>query len=150
MTPRTRCTKSAIALALAAGCGLSAPAQAINLAPNGKGEVLIFPYYTVKNGFDTLISVTNTSDRTVLANLRLREAQNARPVREFQLALSPHDVWIGAVTIDGSDGALIRTFDTSCTAPAFEAGPFGSKQLALSASGYTATAPCPTTAAARS
>ena len=57
---------------------LAAPAQAINLAPNGKGEVLIFPYYTVRNGFDTLLSVTNTSDRTVLANLRLREAKNGR------------------------------------------------------------------------
>ena len=70
MIPRTlRATPLALALAAAAGA-LAAPAHAINLAPNGKGEVLIFPYYTVRNGFDTLVSITNASDRTVLAALR--------------------------------------------------------------------------------
>lgn len=132
-----------IAAALAAASLPSAPAHAINLAPNGKGEVLIFPYYTVRNGFDTLVSVTNTSDRTVLANLRLREAKNGRPVGEFHLALAPHDVWTGAVTSDGADGALIRTFDTSCTAPALNAGPNGSTQVALSPAGYVGTGTLP-------
>ena len=118
MTHTTSSRRHSIGFALT--LALSAPVQAINLAPNGKGEVLIFPYYTVSNGFDTLISVTNTSDRTVLANLRLREAKNGRPVREFHLALSPHDVWTGAVTTDGSGGALIRSFDATCTAPALQ------------------------------
>jgi hypothetical protein len=128
-----------IASALAAGCVLSSPAHAINLAPNGKGEVLIFPYYTVRNGFDTLISVTNTSDRTVLATMRLREASNGRAVREFHIAMSPYDVWTGAVTIDGTDGALVRTFDATCTAPALGAGPNGSTQIALTPSNFDGT-----------
>ena len=130
-------SRTLAACTFAAALALCAPAQAINLAPNGKGEVLIFPYYTVRSGFDTLISVTNTSDRTVLANLRLREAKNARSVREFHLALSPHDVWTGAVTTDGADGALIRTFDRSCIVPAFGAGPNGSSQIALTTSNYS-------------
>lgn len=136
MKLHSRCTKLSIALAVTAAFGLPAPAQAINLAPNGKGEVLIFPYYTVRNGFDTLISVTNTADRTVLTTLRLREAKNGRPVREFHIALSPHDAWAGAVTIAGTDGALIRTFDATCTAPALGNGPGGSRQIALTPTNY--------------
>lgn len=132
-----------IASALAAGCVLSSPAHAINLAPNGKGEVLIFPYYTVRNGFDTLISVTNTSDRTVLATMRLREARNGRTVREFHIAMSPYDVWTGAVTIDGTDGALVRTFDATCTAPSLDAGPNGSTQIALTPSNFDGTGALP-------
>jgi hypothetical protein len=115
---------------------LPAPCNAINLAPNEAGEVLIFPYYTVRNGFDTLISVTNISDRTVLAALRVREARNGRPLREFHLALAAYDVWTGAVTSDGGGGAVVRSFDRSCTAPALEAGPNGSTQIALSTAGF--------------
>ena len=145
MKHRLRGTSMALAItsALAAGPGLLAPAHAINLAPNGKGEVLIFPYYTVRNGFDTLLSVTNTSDRTVLANLRLREANNGRPVLEFHIALAPYDVWTGAVTIDDTDGALARSFDATCTAPALGAGPGGSTQVALTPSNFDGTGALP-------
>ncbi len=145
MKHRLRGTSMALAItsALAAGPGLLAPAHAINLASNGKGEVLIFPYYTVRNGFDTLLSVTNTSDRTVLANLRLREASNGRPVLEFHIALAPYDVWTGAVTIDGTDGALVRSFDATCTAPALAAGPGGSTQVALTPSNFDGTGALP-------
>lgn len=141
MKHRLRCTSMALAItsALSAGPGLLAPAHAINLAPNGKGEVLIFPYYTVRNGFDTLVSVTNTSDRTVLAAMRLREAKNGRQVSEFYLALSPHDVWTGAVTLDGSDGAVVRTYDPTCSPLVFNAGPNGSKQFPVSSGLYDGT-----------
>ncbi|MBL8494155.1 MAG: hypothetical protein JNM37_07845 [Rhodocyclaceae bacterium] len=143
MIPRTlRATPLALALAAAAGA-LTAPAHAINLAPHGKGEVLIFPYYTVRNGFDTLVSITNASDRTVLAALRLREANNGRTVGELHLILSPHDMWTGGVTSNGGSGAYLRSFDASCTAPALPAGPSGSKQLALSASGYDGSGALP-------
>jgi len=36
--------------------------QAVNLGDDGTGEVLIFPYYNVNNGFVTQISVTNTTE----------------------------------------------------------------------------------------
>jgi len=130
-------------LAAALGIALAAPAHAINLAPNGKGEVLLFPYYTVRNGFDTLVSITNASDRTVLAAMRLREANNGRTVGELHLILSPHDMWTGGVTSDGGNGAYLRSFDASCTAPALPAGPSGSRQMALSAAGYDGSGASP-------
>lgn len=136
MFPRTlRATPLALALAAAAG-GPAAPAHAINLAPDGKGDRLIFPYYTVRNGFDTLLSVTNTSVHTVLANVEVRESRNGRSVGVFMLVLSPRDVWTGAVTADGG-GALIRSFDKTCIyAQEFVAGPNGSMQAALNPASY--------------
>ena len=41
-------------------------AEAVNLAPEGLGQALIYPYYTVRNGangfaYNTLLSVVNTT-----------------------------------------------------------------------------------------
>ena len=85
--------KKVVTLAVASALGgvamMSAPAHAMNVAQDGKGEVLLFPYYTVKNGFDTIFSVVNTSDRTTLFKIRFREAKNSREVRDFTVPLSP-------------------------------------------------------------
>jgi hypothetical protein len=95
---------------------MAAPAAAMNVSQNGVGQVLLFPYYTVKNGYDTVFSVVNTSDKTAVFKVRFREALNSREVRDFNVILSPYDVWNGAVTAT-VDGALFRTFDKTCTSP---------------------------------
>jgi hypothetical protein len=116
LNARKKLVTLAVASAVAGGAMLSAPAQAMNVSQNNKGEVLLFPYYTVKNGLDTIFSVTNTSNKTSLIKIRFREALNSREVRDFNVALSPHDVWNGIITTSGS-GAAIRTYDNSCTSP---------------------------------
>lgn len=55
-------------MALAVGTVLGAAsmipsAQAVNLATDGLGQVLIFPYYTTRAGWNTLFNITNTSDK---------------------------------------------------------------------------------------
>jgi hypothetical protein len=129
---RKKLVSVAIASALTGGAMMVAPAQAMNVSQNNLGQVLVFPFYTVKNGFDTLISVTNTSDATAIIKIRWREALNSREVRDFNIVLSPYDVWTGVVTstVDGS-GAVIRTFDKSCTSPQLPAGPAGSTEIAF-------------------
>ena len=57
---RKKLVSLAVASALTGGVMMATPAQALNVSQNNMGEVLLFPYYTVKNGFDTLFSVTNT------------------------------------------------------------------------------------------
>ena len=52
-----RTVYSAIAAALLA----STSAQAVSLNARGVGQVLLYPYYTVNKGQDTLISIVNTS-----------------------------------------------------------------------------------------
>jgi len=111
--------RSAMALAVAGAIGIAAPAvQAVNLADDGLGEVLLFPYYGVLNGYDTYLNITNASADTVAVKLRFREAHNSRDVRDFNIILSPWDVWVGAVTLS-PDGtvARVQTTDKTCTQP---------------------------------
>lgn len=111
--------RSAMALAVAGAIGIAAPAvQAVNLADDGLGEVLLFPYYGVLNGYDTYLNITNASADTVAVKLRFREAHNSRDVRDFNIILSPWDVWVGAVTLS-PDGtvARVQTNDKTCTQP---------------------------------
>ena len=113
---RKKVVTLAVASALSGGAMLATPAQAMNVSQDNLGQVLLFPYYTVKNGFDTLFTVTNTSDKTAVIKVRWREALNSREVRDFNVILSPKDMWTGVVTSTAS-GALIRTFDKTCTSP---------------------------------
>jgi len=97
-------------------------ASAVSLNPRGVGQVLIYPYYTVNKGQDTLISVVNASAISKAVQVRLLEGYNGRSVLAFELYLSPHDVWtasIGQVSDDG--GAMLKTSDASCTNPAIPA-----------------------------
>ena len=115
---RKKLVTLAVASAVGGGAmmGMTGAVHAMNVSQDNLGQVLLFPYYTVKNGYDTLFSVTNTSDETAIIKIRWREALNSREVRDFNVILSPQDVWTGVVTSNG-DGALIRTFDNTCTSP---------------------------------
>ena len=107
----------AVASAVSGGAMMAAPAHAMNISQSNTGQVLLFPYYTVKNGLDTIFTVTNTSDKTALIKVRWREALNSREVRDFNVILSPKDHWGAGVTSNGTGGALVRTFDKTCTSP---------------------------------
>ncbi len=98
------------------------PADAVQISQGRIGEVLIFPYYTVNNGLNTLYSVVNTSDQPIAAKIRFLEGQNAADVLTFNIYLSAHDVWTGALvpaqsTIaghQGEDSVMHFTSDQSC------------------------------------
>lgn len=114
-------TSLAKAIALAATLGAAASAQAaMSINHDGLGEVLLYPLYTVENGNDTAISVTNTTEHTKVVKVRFREALNSQDVLDFHLFLSPKDVWNGVV-VATEDGAKLITRDSSCTVPAIPA-----------------------------
>lgn len=115
--PRKSLVAFAIAAAVSGAAFVSTSAHAVNISPDGLGQVQLFPYYTVKNGHDTYLHLTNTSSATVAVKIRFREAKNSREVRDFNVVLSPYDIWTAAVTANG-DGAKLVTFDKSCTSPA--------------------------------
>lgn len=113
-------------LALAVGTVLGGlavvpSAQAVNLATDGLGQALIFPYYTTRGDWTTLINITNTSNLAVAAKVRFHEAYNSRDVLDFTIVLSPYDVWTAWVENGPGDVPRIRTNDTSCTVPAIPA-----------------------------
>ncbi|MDO3385252.1 hypothetical protein QWI17_05295 [Gilvimarinus sp. SDUM040013] len=109
--------KKLLPLAMLAGlAGAAGTAQAVHINNDGLGEVLIYPYYSIEGGQNTYISVVNTTEYYKAVKVRFIEAENSQEVLDFNLYLSPEDVWTGAVVPEG-DGAKIITRDNSCTVP---------------------------------
>jgi hypothetical protein len=108
--------------AVLATLGLAAgSAQAAYLSETGTGDALIYPYYTVQGGYDTYLSVVNTTTRAKAVKVRFLEAKNTAEVLDFNLYLSPEDVWTGAITAvsatDATLGGKLVSTDKSCTSP---------------------------------
>lgn len=117
--------RNLLAAAVLSTLGLaSGAAQAVYLGEDGTGEVLIYPYYTVRDGYFTTMSVVNTTNEAKAVKVRYLEGKNSREVLDFNLYLSPYDVWTGAIEAT-ANGAKISTDDTSCTAPALSASQGG-------------------------
>ena len=111
--------KKLLAVGVAATLGaLSGVSNAaITVAQNGVGHINILPYYSVQSGNTTLISIANTDEVNGKAvKVRFRGAQFSDDVFDFQVFLSPADVWTAAVTLDGTV-ARLATSDKSCTLP---------------------------------
>ncbi len=123
MTTKCKMKQLALAVGMAlGGVALAPSAQAVSLAPDGLGQVLVFPYYTVRGGWLTTISVTNTSATDiVVAKVRFHESYNSRDVMDFNVILSPNDVWNAWVS-DSGNGPVISTNDRTCTTPQIPSG----------------------------
>ena len=107
---------------------------AVQLNPDGQGQVLIYPYYTARstasgNPYVTALSLTNTSGNPKAIKVRFREGKAGAEVAAFNLFLDARDSWSGGVVGAGAAAALATT-DRSCTTPLF------SSSLLFSSSGY--------------
>jgi hypothetical protein len=119
--------RKALAAAVFAGLG-SGAAMAGHVNPAGTGQFLIYPYYTVQqangNAFNTYVTVVNTTTTGKVVKVRFREGKNSREVLDFNLYLSPNDVWVGILSAADATTASpgrLTTPDTSCTNPAIPA-----------------------------
>ncbi|WP_395376824.1 hypothetical protein [Marinicella sp. W31] len=95
------------------GLGFTVTAPAANLNHQGFGQALIYPYYTVNNNLDTLLSVVNTTNEVKAIRISFMESDNGQDVLDFNTYLAPYDVWTAAV-VATETGAEIITADTSC------------------------------------
>lgn len=102
-----------VAIALLA---VSGPAEAVFWNPQGHGQALVYPYYTVNGGQDTLVTLVNAGSDAKAVKVRFLEARNSRDVLDLDVYLAAGDVWTAAVTADG-DGARLVSRDGSCTVP---------------------------------
>ena len=106
-------------LALAAAVAAAGTAQAqipVGGVYPSLGDAAFVPYYTVEGDWVTGVHITNTSDDTQVVKIRLRRAEDSVDVLDFNLILSPYDVWTG--TLRGDDEVMrFVTEDNSCTAP---------------------------------
>lgn len=90
----------------------------VKVAPNGKGDMLIFPfYYTANGGWQTKVTVTNTSDvYSVVAKVVIKSHYYSQELLDFLLYLTPNDVWTATFTNDGTN-TYIESTDDSVLAP---------------------------------
>lgn len=120
--------RNILSLAVTAGvAGLAATSaqSAMHLNEKGLGETLIYPFYSAEGGNDTYVHVANTTAYAKAVKVRFIGAFNSAEVLDFNLYLSPEDMWTAAITVlpaheeNGgfAGGVGIRTADTSCTVP---------------------------------
>jgi hypothetical protein len=104
--------------------GLAGTANAVHLNPDGIGSVLIYPYYTTRADgggtsiayYDNYVSIVNTTASTKAVKVRILEGKRSAEVLDFNLFLSPRDVWTGAI-VRTADGAGMISVDRSCVVP---------------------------------
>ena len=114
--------KNVLALSIAAmigGLGFAGAASAaLTVSESGAGHMLIVPYYTAQNGNMTVLHVVNTDTTNGKAmKVRFRGAANSDDVLDFQVFMSPGDVWTAAVSAGANGTAQLVTADGSCTLP---------------------------------
>lgn len=134
--------KSVLALSVAAVMGGGAGAVSAQTAdrlvfnPEGVGHILIVPYFSTQSGNATLLNIVNTDTVNGKAlKVRFRGASNSDDVYDFQLFLSPSDVWTASITQGASGLARLTTSDRSCTVPANVNGDFITSRLNPALSG---------------
>lgn len=88
------------ALAGAGALAMAGAANAVYVNSDGLGHALIYPYYTVRGGNVTLLSVVNTTADAKAVKVRFIEGKNSQEVLDFNLFLSPKDVWTANVEPD--------------------------------------------------
>ena len=111
---------TAILAGITGVAGIASVSNAVNLNPDGIGQVLIYPYYTVRNDLRTLISVVNTSDKVKAIKVRFLEGKNSREVLDFNLYMSPYDVWTASLknpSATEEENVHFSTDDNSCIVP---------------------------------
>jgi len=94
--------------------------------PGGLGDALLYGYYNVRGGNETFFAVTNT-DKTYGARVRIRFREAAtltmldRPldcsngsqeILDFDICLSPGDMWSGFIATDSNGVGTLHGLDT--------------------------------------
>ncbi len=118
--------KNKVAISVAVGilgvAGVMSSAQAVHVNPDGTGQVLLFPYYNARDGYVTNINLVNSTDQTKAVKIRFREGKASQDVMDFNIYMSPEDVWTGSVKAaansKGETVGSISTSDRTCTLPA--------------------------------
>jgi len=112
-----------IVAAVAAATAGYAQAQP-EVSNNNFGDLALVPYYTVNEGFVTGVHIINSSNATQVVKVRLRRGADSMDALDFNLILSPEDMWVGFINEEDNGDITFNTQDTSCTAPAATNGQF--------------------------
>ena len=96
-----------------------ATATDLQFGNTGTGHMLVVPYFSTQDGNSTLLSIINTDETKGKAvKVRFRGAANSDDIYDFQVFLSPGDVWTANVSAGADGKSFLTTADASCTKPA--------------------------------
>jgi len=76
--------------------------SAVYINHQGSGEVLLVPYYSVNNGLNTMVSVTNPTGTNKAVSINFREGLNGHGVLSYNVYLGPYDTWTFALVPETS------------------------------------------------
>lgn len=110
---------TAVLAGLTGMAGMVGVSNAVNLNPDGLGQLLLYPYYSARGGNDTLLSIVNTTDNAKSVKIRFIEGLNSREVLDFNIYMSAFDVWVAAITATDNGGGKLIIADNTCTSPYF-------------------------------
>ena len=85
---------------------------------NDRGDLALVPYYTVRNEWVTGLHIVNTSARTQVVKLRFRRATDGLGALDFNVVLSPRDVYAGFLSATANSDIVWSSPDSTCTVPA--------------------------------
>lgn len=92
------------------------------VANNALGDLALVPYYTVNGEWITGIHIVNTSAQTQVVKFRFRRATDSLDALDFNIVMSPQDVYAGFLSDDENGNISWSADDTTCTVPATTAG----------------------------
>lgn len=72
--------------------------SALERSYEGTGQAILLPYYSAADGEATIFTVNNHSDRAKAVRVAVVEGRNGRIALAWNVYLSPHDSWNGAIT----------------------------------------------------
>jgi len=101
------------------GAAVATTADTLVTSRDGIGHILMVPYFTAQGSNATLINLVNTDTVNGKAvKVRFRGAANSDDIFDFQIYMSPGDVWTGNVSRNATSGlATLTTADNTCTLP---------------------------------
>jgi hypothetical protein len=97
------------------------------VADNHIGSINVVPYYSVQNGNTVALTITNNDQLNGKAvKVRFRGAAWSDDVLDFQVFLSPSDVWTASIVKNAAGNAVLSTHgaagDQTATLPNFNNG----------------------------
>lgn len=96
------------------------PSGVTGIAANsrGLGHQLVFPYFTTQGSNNTLVNIVNTDTVNGKAvKVRFRGAGNSDDLFDFQVLMSPGDVWTASLAQDAAGVTKLTTTDNTCVIP---------------------------------
>jgi len=97
--------KLAAAVAVAAGIALSPQSQAIELKTGGVGDALLFPVFAAGAGmYENYFTISNSSNEWLQGHLRFRGSAWSAELLDFDVILSPGDVFVFRLADLDGDG----------------------------------------------